>query len=227
MTKETISVIIPCYNDGETITLIINELKKSDLISEIIVVDDHSKTETIKVLEKIQGIKLIKQDINHGKTYTLSVGFNHSSSSIIAFIDSDLVNFKCYDFEKMIEPVLSGKCDITLSLRGKEALHGRLSGYAFAFTGERVIKKNLLAENIDIFDNHDYIFEAAFNKRFFGNYRVRGVYLENVGQKAQFQKQGYIGLLADIKQTWSLVKFLGIREFIRQLLFVKQPNFKL
>jgi glycosyltransferase involved in cell wall biosynthesis len=225
MEDSSVSVIIPCYNEGKTIVRIIDEIKKSSLVSEIIVIDDHSEAETKKILSTISDIKLITSSQNEGKSRTLKKGVLEADSKILAFIDGDLLNFTMSDLESLILPVVNRQCDGTISSRGKEAIHGKISGYAIAFTGERVFYKNILVQNMDIFDHPGYLFEAAFNKRFFGRLKIRGVFLKNLGQNAQIHKRGYVGFIADLKQLLGYIKFLGIKEFIKQLSYVKSPSF--
>ena len=50
------SIIIPCYNEGKRIIPIINEVKCSPLVEEVIVVDDGSDLDTKKILSGIKGI---------------------------------------------------------------------------------------------------------------------------------------------------------------------------
>lgn len=225
--SKLVSVIIPCYNDGEYIILVIEQLKKSKLVREIIVIDDGSKLETKEILSKITGIKLITNPRNIGKSRTLKKGVLAAKSKYISFIDSDLIGFTSQDFNHLVTPVLEGKCDITISYRGREAWYGLLSGFSLAYTGERAMKKELLEKNIDLFENEGYIIEAEFNRRFLGKTRMKAVYWPNVGQHGQPQKNGNRGWLVNWNQVISYLRHLGPLEFLRQLVTVKSPGFVL
>ena len=68
-TEPLISVVIPCYNESDTIVEIINRVNRSDLNSEIIVIDDFSTDDTkekIKAIENIK-IKFFEHSENQGK----------------------------------------------------------------------------------------------------------------------------------------------------------------
>lgn len=56
---------------------------------EIIVVDDDSNDGTHKILEKTEGLKIIRNEDNHGSAYSRNIGIRESSGDIILFIDSD------------------------------------------------------------------------------------------------------------------------------------------
>ncbi len=221
----TISAILPCYNEKTRIIPIIDQIKKVSLVNEILVVDDGSKSSTRKILQQIKGIKLITHSKNKGKTQAIKTGIDNSTSDILIFIDSDLKNFKSTHLISLLNPILKNNCDLVLSQKEKESLHCRLSGFSIAYTGERVIKKKLLLKYPEIFDNPGYLLEASINKIFFKKYRVRKIFLKNVGQWSKTKKSGINGSLGDIKMLIKIIRFLGIKEFVYQINFAKKiPN---
>ncbi|MFA5827984.1 MAG: glycosyltransferase family 2 protein [Candidatus Shapirobacteria bacterium] len=222
-----ISVIVPCYNDGKYINHVIDQLRKSKFVGEIIVVDDDSGQETKNLLQKIKGINLITNTRNIGKSKTLKKGVLASKFDYVAFIDSDLTGFTSRHFESLVKPVLENVCDITTSVRGKEAWYGILSGFSIAYTGERAMKRELMTKNIDLFNNHGYIIEAEFNRRFLGKTRMKGILWSEVGQHGQPEKNGLRGWLVNGRQVTSYLKYLGPFEMLRQLVLVKLPSYVL
>ena len=87
------SVIIPAYNEEENILNTVEDVKKVvrelDKNAEIIVVDDGSEDKTYDILKKINGIKLIKQETNKGKTTALLTGIKESKYNNILTLDGD------------------------------------------------------------------------------------------------------------------------------------------
>ena len=90
-----LSVIIPVYNEEETIYELIHQVKnqKKNIILEIIVVDDFSSDETRQILNKLKDKNLIDHliflDKNYGKGYAIRVGLkmcgqscNHSDADL-------------------------------------------------------------------------------------------------------------------------------------------------
>ena len=88
-----ISVIIPTYNEEKVIKKTILEgleyLENNFNTWEIIVVDDKSEDNTLKVLKKIKGIKILRNLKNHGKGYTVAKGVARAQGSLILFMDAD------------------------------------------------------------------------------------------------------------------------------------------
>tara|TARA_B100000614_G_scaffold206013_1_gene188020 strand:- start:5577 stop:6536 length:960 start_codon:yes stop_codon:yes gene_type:complete len=102
MTKDEnkISLIIPVYNESESISLLIDEIKQVMILNkfnyEIIVVNDGSKDATYRVLKdlsnKIKELIVINLRKNYGQTAALAAGFDNSSGEIVIALDGDLQN---------------------------------------------------------------------------------------------------------------------------------------
>ena len=92
MNKEKVSIYIPAYNAEKTIKYciesVVNQSKKFD---EIIVIDDKSTDNTLKILEEFSNINIIKNNTNMGLGYNRNLGMKISSNSIVASIDADVV----------------------------------------------------------------------------------------------------------------------------------------
>ncbi|MFZ5559772.1 MAG: glycosyltransferase family 2 protein [Patescibacteria group bacterium] len=88
-----LSIIIPAYNEEESIERIIKELKqelnKLDLDYEMIVVNDASIDKTGEILKKISNIKIIEHPENRGYGASLKSGFKKSQGELILIIDAD------------------------------------------------------------------------------------------------------------------------------------------
>ncbi|WP_409200132.1 glycosyltransferase [Methanobrevibacter sp. DSM 116169] len=110
--NQTISVIIPAYNEEENIANVIDVIKKIDYITEIIVVNDGSNDNT-ETVAKRAGATVVSHEKNLGKGAAIKTGFKQSDSDIIAFIDGDIYNLTTDKIEAMIKPILEGKTEIT------------------------------------------------------------------------------------------------------------------
>lgn len=88
---EKLTVIIPAYNEGESIENTLNELIEysKDLGWKIMVVNDGSADNTESVLKKLNSIQVINHPYNKGYGASLKTGIRNSATDLIAFFDAD------------------------------------------------------------------------------------------------------------------------------------------
>ncbi len=115
-----ISIIIPCYNEINTIEKIINKiLNLTDYDYEIIVIDDFSNDGSREVISKINKSKiskLILNEKNHGKGYCIRKGIKEASGDIILIQDADL-EYDPSDYTKLLKPIEKGVADAVYGSR--------------------------------------------------------------------------------------------------------------
>jgi glycosyltransferase involved in cell wall biosynthesis len=115
-----LSIIIPCYNEINTIEKIIDKIiDTNNYNKEIIVVDDFSTDGTREILElklKTKISKLILNDKNYGKGYSLRKGIEQSEGNIILIQDADL-EYDPVDYPKLINPIKDNKADVVYGSR--------------------------------------------------------------------------------------------------------------
>jgi glycosyltransferase involved in cell wall biosynthesis len=117
----TFSIVVPVYNEVNTIHEILSRISNSKLDKkEVIIVDDGSIDGTRDQLEKYKNdqstIRIIYHDINKGKGAALRTGFNAASGDIIIIQDADL-EYDPIDYPKLIEPIIEGKADVVYGSR--------------------------------------------------------------------------------------------------------------
>ena len=115
-----ISVVIPCFNEKDTISEIIEKVKKENKYNkEIIVIDDFSTDGTREILnEKISKKidKIILNDKNFGKGYSVRRGVKEATGDIILIQDADL-EYDPIDYPRLIEPIIKGNADVVYGSR--------------------------------------------------------------------------------------------------------------
>lgn len=115
-----ISVVIPCYNEKDTIEEIVLAVRAAPVPEkEIIVVDDGSSDGTIPVLkEKIAVLvdKIIFHECNRGKGAALRSGFQAASGDIVLVQDADL-EYDPQEYPLLLDPIQSGKADVVYGSR--------------------------------------------------------------------------------------------------------------
>ena len=117
-----LSIIIPCYNEKNTIEEIINSVKNCPVIDkEIIVVDDFSTDGTRELLNKFEDIRISFHNKNLGKGAALRTGFQLATGDICIVQDADL-EYDPQELPIVISPILEGKADVVF---GSRFLSGR------------------------------------------------------------------------------------------------------
>src|SRR5213594_1315781 len=115
-----VSIVIPCYNEKNTIEKCIEAVRNAPLESrEIIVVDDCSQDGTQTVLqERVAQLvdRIICHPINRGKGAALRSGFAAATGDIILVQDADL-EYNPQDYPVLLEPLVSGKADAVVGSR--------------------------------------------------------------------------------------------------------------
>ena len=121
MKDKVLSVIIPCYNEKDTIEQIVEKVRKVKIKKEIIIIDGDSTDGTIEILKEKLSKKVDKIIYKHtvGKGEKLAIGVKEATGDIIIFQDADL-EYDPKDYEKVIAPILSGEVDVCYGSRLKK-----------------------------------------------------------------------------------------------------------
>ena len=115
-----VSIVIPCYNEKETIEKMVDAVLNAPLENkEIIIVDDCSQDGTRAVIQdRVSQMvdRIIYHPENRGKGAALRSGFAAATGDIILVQDADL-EYSPQDYPLLLEPLLSGKADAVLGSR--------------------------------------------------------------------------------------------------------------
>ncbi len=121
-----LSIIIPAYNEGKTIHLILNKVKEvkliGDLEKEIIIVNDFSKDDTEDAIKNYMAnnagvnIQYFKHEFNQGKGAALHTGISKATGEFLIIQDADL-EYDPNEFNILLKPVLDGVADVVYGSR--------------------------------------------------------------------------------------------------------------
>ena len=171
MTYRTLSILIPAYNEAETIPELIRRVQAADvgaLEKEIIVIDNNSTDET-NALAQSTGVRVLTER-TPGKGAALKRGIAECRGDIVLFQDADL-EYDPSDYRAMIAPIMDHKSEIVLGVR-KQPRHENWYIHYFGLLGNTAIT---VATNW-LFWNNAAEYEGcykAFTKRALGQFAVR------------------------------------------------------
>ena len=115
-----LSIIIPCYNEQNTIKTVLEKIKnQNEFKKEIVVIDDFSTDKTRTILEndlKEEIDQLILNPKNYGKGYSIKKGIDKATGDIILIQDADL-EYDPNDYGKLINPIKKDVADVVYGSR--------------------------------------------------------------------------------------------------------------
>jgi glycosyltransferase involved in cell wall biosynthesis len=113
-----ISIIIPVFNEADTIREILCRVRSSPIEKEIVVVDDGSTDGTRERLaeETDPGTHIVLHQVNQGKGMAIRTGLRHAHGDYILIQDADL-EYDPADYELLLRPILRGKATVVYGSR--------------------------------------------------------------------------------------------------------------
>ncbi|MCX8052912.1 MAG: glycosyltransferase family 2 protein [Armatimonadetes bacterium] len=111
-----LSIIIPAYNEMETIPEVLKRVRAQPFDKEIIVTDDGSTDGTREFLREQPDVKLIENPRNIGKGASIRAALSHVTGDIVLIQDADL-EYDPDDYAALIAPIVEGKADIVYGTR--------------------------------------------------------------------------------------------------------------
>lgn len=108
-----VSVVIPAYNEADTVGATVRAAFSIPEVSEVIVVDDHSGDSTAGAAREA-GALVFSMPRNSGKGAALNAGIRRACGDVIVLLDADL-GPSASEARKLVRPVLSGEADVTIA----------------------------------------------------------------------------------------------------------------
>jgi len=161
-----VSIVIPCYNEEESITRVLEkvELVSLPLEREVIVVDDGSTDNSVEAVSRFKFVKLVRHEVNRGKGAAIKTGVEYASGDMVVIQDADLE----YDPESipdLIKPLIEGEADMVLGSRFRRRVIGMSISHYIGNKALSLAGSVLLGVHItDIMTEHKAFTKAAYGK---------------------------------------------------------------
>jgi glycosyltransferase involved in cell wall biosynthesis len=119
MTEPVLSVVMPVYNERETVLAIIGKVLRLEIVRELVIVDDGSDDGTGELLRSTAfdgRVRIFFHDRNRGKGAALRTAFQMVTGAVVAIQDADL-EYDPAEFNEMIRPIQDGVADVVFGSR--------------------------------------------------------------------------------------------------------------
>tara|TARA_B100000945_G_scaffold307485_1_gene295983 strand:+ start:606 stop:1319 length:714 start_codon:yes stop_codon:yes gene_type:complete len=153
-----LSIIIPIYNEQNTIETVIKKVENSKVQNikdkELILVNDGSTDKTYKILKeynKQPNIKTINHENNYGKGFSIRSGIKEATGDIIIIQDADL-EYNPDQYTKLLEPILSGNADVVYGSRFMSGSAHRVLFYWHSWGNKLLTMLSNMLTNLNLTD---------------------------------------------------------------------------
>lgn len=215
----SVTCIIPAYNEAARIASVLAAVVGHPLIAQIIVVDDGSQDATSQIVRANAGVHLITLTQNIGKTAALALAIGQAQGDYLLLVDADLIGLAPADLTALIEPVLSGRADVAISLRRNAPLVWQWIGLDY-ISGERVLPRAILAPHLDsLAELPKFGFEVFLNGLITkAHLRIAVVHWPRVDSPLKSRKYGiWAGIKGDFGMMRDLLRSVSARGLLHQI----------
>lgn len=201
-----VAAVVPAYNEEETVADVVEVLRATPAVQEVIVVSDGSTDDTKRVAKQA-GAYVLHLPTQHGKGGAMLHGVAHTDASVILFCDADLYGLRTDHVEDMLLPVMSGSRAMNVGLRRKHTLVDWLQPHLPLISGQRAMRRRVI-EGLPPEHAQGFMIEAALNYYCRINGWAYGtVFLQGIDIRQKYDKVDPVTAnLQYIKMTFDILK---------------------
>lgn len=204
-----VAAIVPAYNEAETIGGVVAALKKSPLLSEVIVVSDGSTDRTADAAREA-GAHVIERPTNGGKGAAVLSGLAMTDAPVIALFDADLIGLTPDHVDRLLEPVLSGSRVMNCGLRDR-GWFTPATAHLPLVSGERALQRSVL-ERVPPRFLQGFTLEVALNYfcrsngLAYGSVRMPGLTIRRKYEKVGWKKGLVQYVRMFVQVSWAMIR---------------------
>ncbi len=114
-----LSVVVPIYNERDTLEEIVRRVQAVPLDKEILLIDDASTDGSRELLARMEGqpgVRVFYHQTNRGKGAALRTAFQHATGDVVLVQDADL-EYDPLDYPRLLQPIAEGRADVVFGSR--------------------------------------------------------------------------------------------------------------
>jgi len=114
----SLTVVVPCYNEEDTIKQLVTRVLEQDAVREVIIVNDASTDNSLKLIQEFQDQRIVclENSVNLGKGASVKRGFQIATSEYVLIQDADL-EYSPEEYPRLLNPLVSGYADVVFGSR--------------------------------------------------------------------------------------------------------------
>ena len=151
--KPCLSVVIPCFNEAETIETLLRKVLQQNVVGQVILVDDGSKDASVKIASSVKDsrLQIHQKEKNEGKGSAIKYGFSLVQLPYVVIQDADL-EYDPTEYEALLKPLLSGHADVVYGSRFLSSGARRAVYYWHRLGNKFLTSLSNMFTNIDLTD---------------------------------------------------------------------------
>jgi glycosyltransferase involved in cell wall biosynthesis len=155
VSKPCVSVVIPVFNEAETVVHVAEVVLMQECVAEVIIVDDCSTDGTWQALETFRkrnpSVRIFRHQVNQGKGAALRTGFAEATAPLVLIQDADL-EYDPGEYETLIRPILADHADVVYGSRFNGAGAHRVLYYWHSVGNKFLTTLSNMATNLNLSD---------------------------------------------------------------------------
>jgi glycosyltransferase involved in cell wall biosynthesis len=117
-----LSILMPVYNEAETIAAVVEKVQSVPLDKEIVLVNDASTDGTARIVDRLASpeVRVLHHSANSGKGAAICTALSAATGEVIVIQDADF-EYDPFDFPRLIAPMLAGQADVVYGVRSLQS----------------------------------------------------------------------------------------------------------